>query len=31
MLTGARGDLVVKVFGPDNAELARIAAQIQVA
>jgi cobalt-zinc-cadmium resistance protein CzcA len=29
MLTGARGDLVVKVFGPDNAELARIAAQIQ--
>jgi cobalt-zinc-cadmium resistance protein CzcA len=30
MLTGARGDLVVKVFGPDNATLARIAAQIQV-
>lgn len=29
MLTGARGDLVVKVFGPDNAGLARIAAQIQ--
>ncbi|MDE1914466.1 MAG: efflux RND transporter permease subunit [Sphingomonadales bacterium] len=29
MLTGARGDLVVKVFGPDNAALARIAGQIQ--
>ena len=29
MLTGARGDLVIKVFGPDNAELARIAGQIQ--
>lgn len=29
MLTGARGDLVVKVFGPDNATLAGIAAQIQ--
>lgn len=29
MLTGARGDLVIKVFGPDLAELARISGQIQ--
>jgi cobalt-zinc-cadmium resistance protein CzcA len=29
MLTGARGDLAIKIFGPDNAELARIAAQVQ--
>ncbi|HEY6870934.1 MAG TPA: CusA/CzcA family heavy metal efflux RND transporter, partial [Novosphingobium sp.] len=29
MLTGARGDLAIKLFGPDNAELARLAAQIQ--
>jgi cobalt-zinc-cadmium resistance protein CzcA len=29
MLTGARGDLAIKVFGPDNAELARIAGEIQ--
>ncbi len=28
MLTGARGDLVVRVFGPDNAELSRIAGQV---
>lgn len=29
MLTGARGDLVVKVFGPDLNELGRLSAQIQ--
>ncbi|EGD58293.1 CzcA family heavy metal efflux protein [Novosphingobium nitrogenifigens DSM 19370] len=29
MLTGARGDLAIRIFGSDNAELARIAAQIQ--
>ncbi len=29
MLTGARGDLVVRVFGPDLNELGRISAQIQ--
>ncbi len=29
MLTGARGDLAIKLFGPDNAELARLAAQIK--
>lgn len=29
MLTGARGDLAIKVFGPDTAELARIAGQIR--
>jgi cobalt-zinc-cadmium resistance protein CzcA len=29
MLTGARGDLAIRIFGPDNAELARIAGQIQ--
>nr|WP_281384466.1 CusA/CzcA family heavy metal efflux RND transporter [Novosphingobium flavum] len=29
MLTGARGDLAIKIFGPDNAELARIATRIQ--
>jgi cobalt-zinc-cadmium resistance protein CzcA len=29
MLTGARGDLAIRIFGADNAELARIAAQIQ--
>ncbi|RVU07550.1 efflux RND transporter permease subunit [Novosphingobium umbonatum] len=29
MLTGARGDLAIRIFGTDNAELARIAAQIQ--
>lgn len=29
MLTGARGDLAIKLFGPDSAELARLAAQIR--
>lgn len=29
MLTGARGDLAIKLFGPDNAELARLAGQIR--
>ncbi|TYC86974.1 efflux RND transporter permease subunit [Novosphingobium sp. BW1] len=29
MLTGSRGDLVIKVFGPDLAELSRIAGAIQ--
>jgi cobalt-zinc-cadmium resistance protein CzcA len=29
MLSGARGDLAIRIFGPDNAELARIAGQIQ--
>lgn len=29
MLTGARGDLVIKLFGPDLAELSRLASQIQ--
>ncbi|MFN3517158.1 MAG: efflux RND transporter permease subunit [Novosphingobium sp.] len=29
MLTGARGDLVVRVFGPDLDELGRLAGQIQ--
>ncbi|WP_226018834.1 efflux RND transporter permease subunit [Novosphingobium sp. FKTRR1] len=29
MLTGARGDLAIRIFGPDNAELARLAGQIQ--
>lgn len=29
MLTGARGDLAIRIFGPDNAQLARIAAQVQ--
>lgn len=29
MLTGARGDLAIKLFGPDLEELARIAAAIQ--
>ena len=29
MLTGARGDLAIKLFGPDTAELARLAGQIQ--
>nr|WP_221773630.1 CusA/CzcA family heavy metal efflux RND transporter [Novosphingobium piscinae] len=29
MLTGARGDLAIKLFGPDNAELARLAARIK--
>ncbi|WP_374530457.1 efflux RND transporter permease subunit [Novosphingobium sp.] len=29
MLTGARGDLVVKVFGPDLGELGRISAEIE--
>lgn len=29
MLSGARGDLAIRIFGPDNAELARIAEQIQ--
>ncbi|MDE8653133.1 efflux RND transporter permease subunit [Novosphingobium album (ex Liu et al. 2023)] len=29
MLTGARGDLAIKIFGPDLAELARLAGQIQ--
>ena len=29
MLTGARGDLVIKLFGPDLKELSRLAGQIQ--
>jgi len=29
MLTGARGDLAIKVFGPDLAELSRISGEIQ--
>ncbi len=29
MLTGARGDLVVKIFGPDIATLAELAARVQ--
>ncbi len=29
MLTGARGDLAIKLFGPDLGELSRIAGQIQ--
>ena len=29
MLTGARGDLAIKLFGPDVKELARLAGQIQ--
>jgi cobalt-zinc-cadmium resistance protein CzcA len=29
MLSGARGDLAIRIFGPDNAELSRIAGQIQ--
>ena len=29
MLTGARGDLAIKIFGPDLDELSRIAGQIQ--
>ena len=29
MLTGARGDLVIKVFGPDLKELGRLSTQIQ--
>ena len=29
MLTGARGDLAIKLFGPDTAELARLAGAIQ--
>ena len=29
MLTGARGDLAIKLFGPDLAELSRLAGQIQ--
>ena len=29
MLTGARGDLAVKIFGPDLAELGRLAAHVQ--
>jgi len=29
MLTGARGDLAIKLFGPDNAELSRLAGEIQ--
>lgn len=29
MLTGARGDLVIKLFGPDLKELARLAGEIQ--
>ncbi|MBX7200142.1 MAG: CusA/CzcA family heavy metal efflux RND transporter [Rhodospirillaceae bacterium] len=31
MLTGARGDLAVKIFGPDNAVLAGLAGQVQSA
>ncbi len=30
MLTGARGDLAVKIFGPDNAVLSGLAGQLQV-
>lgn len=29
MLTGARGDLAIKIFGPDLSELSRLAGQIQ--
>ncbi|MBN8847870.1 MULTISPECIES: CusA/CzcA family heavy metal efflux RND transporter [unclassified Sphingomonas] len=29
MLTGARGDLAVKIFGPDGATLGRLAGQVQ--
>ncbi|WCT78486.1 efflux RND transporter permease subunit [Novosphingobium humi] len=29
MLTGARGDLAIKIFGPDSAELGRLAAEVQ--
>lgn len=29
MLTGARGDLAIKLFGPDAAELSRLAGEIQ--
>ncbi len=29
MMSGARGDLAIRIFGPDNRELARLAAQIQ--
>lgn len=29
MLTGARGDLAIKIFGPDLGELSRLAGQIQ--
>lgn len=29
MLTGARGDLAIKIFGPDSAELGRLAAEIE--
>ena len=28
MLTGARGDLAVKIFGPDLAELSRLACEV---
>jgi len=31
MLTGSRGDLAVKIFGPDNATLADLAGQVQQA
>jgi heavy metal efflux system protein len=30
MLTGARGDLAIKLFGPDLKELSRLAGQIQI-
>ncbi|NKI99463.1 CusA/CzcA family heavy metal efflux RND transporter [Novosphingobium sp. SG707] len=29
MLTGARGDLAIKIFGPDSAELGRLAGEVQ--
>jgi len=29
MLTGARGDLAIKIFGPDSVELSRLAGEVQ--